>query len=286
MPQQLVISNDKLKVTLSTVGAELQSVKHEGEERIWIGNPDFWGLHAPLLFPVCGALKGNTYNYEGNEYNMQMHGYVRFLEFYVENLSEHKVVFLHRSDEETLKTFPFRYELRVIYTICGSSIKIEYNIKNVENKKMYFSIGSHEAYNCPEGIEAYSVIFQMAEDLNYSIYNNGLLENTTENMGVGIKELPLKYEYFKNGALTFLNLKSKEFMLVNQNNGKTIKLKIDENPTAFTIWTIPGHPYICLEPWCGMSDFTDNYSDIKNKKGIIILPEHEQKNIMHCIDFA
>lgn len=285
MAYELLISNDFLKVTISTMGAELTSVKKNGEEQIWIGDPEIWNEHAPLLFPICGALKENRYIYKGTEYNLNLHGYARFTEFDVESYTKKKVVFLHRYNNDTLKVFPFQYELRVIYTLDGTSLKIDYNIKNLDKEKMYFSIGSHEAYYCPEGIEEYSVIFETAENLEYNNYTKGLLDYTTESFGDNITELPLKYEYFSKISLTFLNLRSKRFTLLNRKTGRKIEVKIDDNPSSFTLFSRPGRQYMCLEPWCGMTDYVDTDYDFKNKKGIVTLGGYDEKTISHEIIF-
>ena len=159
MAEQLILSNNKIKVTFSTKGAELISVLKDGKEKIWIGEPDIWSGHAPIVFPICGGLKDDKYIYEGKEYILQKHGYIRFVEFEVESHSDTKLVFLHRSDSETLKQYPSNYELRVIYTLEGSALKVDYNVKNLDETPMYYSIGAHEGYYCPEGIEEYSIIF-------------------------------------------------------------------------------------------------------------------------------
>ena len=52
------IKNERLTAVLSTHGAELQSLRDQnGVERIWQGDPAFWTGHAPVLFPVAGALR-------------------------------------------------------------------------------------------------------------------------------------------------------------------------------------------------------------------------------------
>ena len=285
MIEQVVLSNSILNVTISKIGAELMSVKKDNEEYIWIGDPETWKMHAPLLFPIVGMVKDNKYVYNGTEYNLQYHGYGRFLHFEIESLNAKQVVFLHRFDAETLKVFPFKYELRVIYTLDGISLRVEYRIKNLDSREMYFSIGAHEGYYCPEGIEAYSVIFEKPESLDCSLLTGGLLEYRTENIGMNIIEFPLKYEYFKNKALIFLNLRSKEISLRNRNTGKRIKVKIDDKHTAFTLWTSPERKYICLEPWCGLPDFIDSDYNIENKKGIITLAGHAEAVRSHEIVF-
>ncbi len=266
------------------MGAELISVEKDGKEKIWIGDPDVWGFHAPILFPICGGLKDDKYIYEGKEYALKKHGYGRFTEFEIESLSADKAVFLHRFNKETLKQFPFEYELRVIYTLEGTDLKVDYNVKNLSDQKMYFSIGAHEGYYCPEGIEEYSVIFDKPEMLDSSILNGNLLEYNTINVGQNTCELPLKYEYFAVDALVFLNLKSKKLSLKNRKTGEAIGLEF-EGHDFFLLWAKPNAKYICLEPWCGCQDFVDANYNIVNKKGIIKLLGKEEITKTHKIIF-
>ena len=270
MAEQLILSNNRINATFSTKGAELISVLKDGKEKIWIGDPAVWACHAPLLFPICGGLKDDKYIYNGKEYTLQKHGYARFVEFEVESHSDNSIVFLHKFNKETLKNFPFEYELRVIYTLNGSEIKVGYNVKNLADSDMYFSVGGHEGYYCPEGIEEYSVIFDKPEILDSSILNGNLLEYNTINVGENTCELPLKYEFFAVDALVFLNLKSRKVSLKNRKTGEEVGLEF-EGHDFFLLWTKPGAKYICMEPWCGCQDFVDSDYDFKNKKGIIKL---------------
>lgn len=284
MAEQLILSNNRINATFSTKGAELISVLKDGKEKIWIGDPAVWACHAPLLFPICGGLKDDKYIYNGKEYTLQKHGYARFVEFEVESHSDNSIVFLHKFNKETLKNFPFEYELRVIYTLNGSEIKVGYNVKNLADSDMYFSVGGHEGYYCPEGIEEYSVIFDKPEILDSSILNGNLLEYNTINVGENTCELPLKYEFFAVDALVFLNLKSRKVSLKNRKTGEEVGLEF-EGHDFFLLWTKPGAKYICMEPWCGCQDFVDSDYDFKNKKGIIKLSGREEKTKTHKIIF-
>ena len=284
MAEQLILSNKIIKATFSTKGAELISVKKDGKEKIWIGDPDVWAGQAPILFPICGGLKDDKYIYEGKEYTLQKHGYGRFVEFEVESHSDTKLVFLHRFDSETLSQFPFHYEPRVIYTLENSALKVDYNVKNLGENSMYYSIGAHEGYYCPEGIEEYSVIFDKDENLDSNILNGNLLEYETINVGKNTCELPLKYEYFAVDALVFLNLKSRKVSLKNRKTGEEVGLEF-EGHDFFLLWTKPGAKYICMEPWCGCQDFVDANYDFMNKKGIIRLSGIEEKTKTHKIIF-
>ena len=284
MAEQLILSNNRINATFSTKGAELISVLKDGKEKIWIGDPAVWGCHAPLLFPICGGLRDDKYVYNGKDYTLQKHGYARFVEFEVESHSDNSIVFLHKFNKETLKNFPFEYELRVIYTLNGSEIKVGYNVKNLADSDMYFSVGGHEGYYCPEGIEEYSVIFDKPEILDSSILNGNLLEYNTINVGENTCELPLKYEFFAVDALVFLNLKSRKVSLKNRKTGEKVGLEF-EGHDFLLLWTKPGAKYICMEPWCGCQDFVDSDYDFKNKKGIIKLSGREEKTKTHKIIF-
>ena len=193
-------------------------------------------------------------------------------------------MFLHRSNSETLKNFPFHYELRVIYTLEDSTLKVDYTVRNLDNTCMYYSIGAHEGYYCPDGIEAYSIIFDKEENLDSNILNGNLLEYKTLNVGKNTCEIPLKYEYFAVDALVFLNLKSRKVSLKNRKTGVEVGLEFEGND-FFLLWTKPEANYICMEPWCGCQDFVDSDYDFVNKRGIIKLLAKEEKTKTHKIIF-
>lgn len=62
------ISNSRLSVSVSDYGAELQSVKLDGVERLWQGDPVVWDGRAPVLFPFVGRIKNGEYTYNGVTY--------------------------------------------------------------------------------------------------------------------------------------------------------------------------------------------------------------------------
>ncbi len=284
MDRQIKISNGIISAVISTKGAELKSVVKDGREILWDGNPDVWSGQAPLLFPICGGLKDDKYIFEGKEYTLKKHGYARTSEFEVEDKSDTFVTFILRSDAESLKVFPFDYELRLTYTLINDKIELKYSIKNTGNGDMYFSIGSHEAYACPEGIEEYSLVFEKEENMHCNTLDGNLLEYNTYSVGEATNELQLKYDFFAIDALTFLNLKSRKVSLLHRPTGRTIAVEFDGFDYLF-VWTKPNAKYICIEPWCGIPDFVDSDYDITKKTGIIKLPSQQTAERVHNIIF-
>ena len=113
-----IIKSDKITVAIDTFGAHLKSVKDtNGTEFMWHGDPDVWGGTAPVLFPICGSLKGDKYTHNGKEYSMLQHGLAKRNEFSVENHTDNEITFLLVSDEKTKEQYPFDFEFRVIFFI-------------------------------------------------------------------------------------------------------------------------------------------------------------------------
>ena len=195
--------------------------------------------------------------------------------------------YISKSNEETFKVFPFEYELRVIYTLQNSKVNIEYNIKNLSEKEMYCSIGAHEAYSCPGGVEKYSVIFDKKEDFNSIKLNNALLTNETFNIGKNTNEIKLSYKYFvpEIDTLVFSDLKSRKAWIKNNETEESIQIEYD-GFDYLGIWTIKkGAEYICFEPWCGIPDFVDTDGDITKKAGIMKIPAKKTLVKTHIITF-
>ena len=82
------INNDQITAQFKTLGAELFSLKDKNnKEFIWEGNPDFWGKHSPILFPIVGSLKNNTFEYPKNKMEVFNQFHDTLYEGYSESLS-------------------------------------------------------------------------------------------------------------------------------------------------------------------------------------------------------
>lgn len=281
MAEQLILRHKNYTATIRTLGAELLSLTKDGQEYIWEGNPAFWKGHAPILFPICGGLKEDTYCYEGNSYSLAKHGFARFYTFQIEKAADDSATFLLTSSAEQIRAYPFPYALRAIFTLCDEGLSVQYLVTNTGNKPMYYSIGGHEGYACPGGIEKYSLVFDKEEDMVCHALDGNLLSYETYSVGQG-KELPLKYDYFVTDALTFLYLRSRKITLKHAYTGEKLTVDFEGFPYVF-VWTRPGADFICIEPWCGIPDFTDSNFDLASKKGICTLLPGKERLHTHKI---
>lgn len=264
------ISNSILKASIKHAGAELFSLKdNQNKEYIWEGNPDFWGKHSPVLFPIVGTLKNNTYTIDKKEYQLSRHGFARDMEFKLVEKTGNSAVFSLESNAETLKKYPFEFELQLIYTLESTSLNIEYIVINKGETKMPFSIGAHPAIALPENFENYSFKFEKQEPLKYNLLENDLISNKTETLKTTENVVPLTYKLFENDALVFKTLESNSLTIL-ENNKPYVQVDFEDFP-SLGIWTKDQAPFVCIEPWFGYSDTADNSGDLFKKEGILVL---------------
>ncbi len=263
------INDGKLFVEIETKGAELMRIADEkGTDFLWNGDSRFWGRRAPVLFPICGGMKDDSYLLGGKRYPMTKHGFCRDAEFTLGEHNGNTAVFYIEDNGERFKLFPFRFRFSVKYTVKDGTLYVGYIVENKDEKDMYFSVGSHEAYACPEGIEDYRVRFEREERLESLVIENNLIQPHTVTVAEKTDVLPLKYDYFAVDALCFRNLSSKKLWL--EGKGRSIEISWDDFEFVL-LWTKPSAPFLCVELNCGTDDFVGASGDIETKEGIIRL---------------
>lgn len=272
----ITITNEFLTASINPLGAELISLKDSSNEYIWEGNPEFWGKHSPILFPIVGTLKDNTYTYEGNDYNMTRHGFARDNHFVVKERDSRSVVFSFSSNEETLKQYPFNFELELKYTLKEKTLHLDYTVKNLGNKIQPFALGAHPAFALPGNFEDYSLTFEKEEELISSQLENDLVSEKTIMIKSDTNKLVLSHKLFENDALIFKTLISKNITL-NKLDTPFLSVNFHDFP-HLGIWTKANAPFLCIEPWQGYSDTSTSTGKLEDKDGIVMLtPGKEYK---------
>ncbi len=280
----VVLKNGDLTARFNELGAELKSLSNGKNEYIWGGDEKFWAASCPVLFPICSGLKNDTYNLGGKDYHLTKHGFAKKAVFAVEKQSENAVTFLLTDNAETFDMFPYHFEFRIIYTLESNKLSVKYEIRNTENKEMYFSVGGHEGYFCPEGIEEYDIILPQKQNLVSTVLTGpntlGYEEITVVDGG---DVLPLKYDFFAVDALVFLDFKGDNVILKNRKTGRALKVTFKDFPYLL-LWTKPDAPYICIEPWCGLADRDDSNGVFETKQGICHISGNETFVREHSIE--
>ena len=265
----ITIYNHLIKATINTLGAELIQLEKENHNYIWTIDETYWNKTSPILFPIVGRLKNDTYTIEGKTYELPRHGFARNFEFELENQTENTVVLLFTENQETLKHYPFQFELRLKYELIENSLKINYSILNKSQETMPFSIGAHPAFAINELFSDFTIAFNEVEDfvsheLEKEQFNNSSKKIPSEN-----GKINLDYALFEKDALVFKHLKSDKLTLL-KNNQPYISVEFKGFP-YLGIWTKPNAPFLCIEPWCGLADNINHNGNIYEKEGIQLL---------------
>jgi galactose mutarotase-like enzyme len=277
------ISNSNLIAIINHLGAELISLRtKENKEYIWEGNPEFWGKHSPILFPIVGTLKNNTYLFNGVEYHLSRHGFARDMKFELIEIKDSSATFSIQNSKETLKIYPFEFELQICYSLDENKLNIDYKVINKNNFIMPFSIGAHPAFALSRNFENYYIALEQEETLEYYLLENDLVSNTTKKLEANPKRIPLNYELFDNDALIFKYIKS-SYLTLLENSKPMIKVYIEDFPNL-GIWTKKNAPFLCIEPWFGYSDTEENSGNIFEKEGIQILEGNKTFNSKFSIE--
>ena len=268
------IENQQLRIGIHPKGAELQSIFHKGhqQEYMWNGDPAFWGKYSPLLFPIVGTLKENTYFYEGKAYSLPRHGFARDMELVAEHQQDDSITFLLTSSAATKANFPFDFELRVIYRLLPEGLSTTYLVKNPSASALYFSIGGHPAFKVPiaggtEYTDYYLEFNQEEVAPRWPISKDGLIETTPLPLLDHTRVLPLTKELFARDALVLKHPASSSVTLRSSRTPRG--LRMDFPGFSFLgLWAAPKADFVCIEPWCGIADATTTDQQLVNKEGI------------------
>lgn len=276
------IENDRLKITIDPKGAELKSVirKDLNLEYMWSGDPAYWAKTSPVLFPIVGTLKENTYYYKGQAYQLSRHGFAREQVFNVTEQKENSVTFTIQNNEDTLTVYPFSFFFSIVYTLTGDELTVEYRVQNYGVDALFFSVGGHPAFKVPlaEGTryDDYRLVFEVEEDAGrWPISKDGLIEKTPQPLLLQSRVLPLTKELFSKDALVFKGLKSQWVELSSDKTPHGLRFSIAGFP-FLGLWAAPGANFVCIEPWCGIADSVDSNGLLPDKEGILQLQPGEE----------
>lgn len=284
---QVNLSSTQLRAVINSGGAELSSLKNNnGIEYIWQADKTIWPRHAPVLFPIVGKLKDNSYAVNDKQYQLSQHGFARDMNFEVVSTAPGECTFRLTSDQETRKKYPFDFIFDVSYRLVENTITTEYCVKNNSEDTMLFSVGAHPGFSCPlmanESFDDYVLEFEK-DRYEITSLNDGLLTATKTELRLNNKLLAISTGLFDNDALVFESNQVNKVTLRHKSGFNKITLECEGWP-FFGIWSKKGcDRFVCLEPWYGIADAEDNTGDLSSKKGILSLePGREFRASFFC----
>lgn len=265
---KMILKNDCLKIKINSFGAELKSIIKNDVEYLWQADPLFWKRSSPILFPIVGRLIDNEYIFNNQIYKMTQHGFARDKEFKLINHDHQSALYLLNEDEDTLKIYPFKFNLYVGYELNKNELKVLWKVENTNNHDMFFQIGAHPAFNFLNG----SILEVNKTTNQYELQGKPQISHIKKD--VTVKDILVNDQTFINDAIIYENIDQ----ITLKDISKSITLKFKGFP-YLGIWSQVAHgknaPFICLEPWHGITDFKDHDKQFIHKVGMNILKINE-----------
>jgi galactose mutarotase-like enzyme len=269
------------EAAVALTGAELQSLRLGGQDLLWGANP-LWPRHAPLLFPVVGALKGDTLRHDGSSYPMPRHGFARDRAFSWVQRTASACRLELREDAASLAAYPFPFRLQVAYALVPFGLRMELVLENPGDRPLPASLGLHPAFRWPlaPGLPktSHRLVFEVAEPGPVRRLDaRGLLRPEALPTPIQARQLALREGLFTQDALIFLEPRSRALRF-EAAGGPSLSLEWEGFP-HLGIWTKPepGPSFLCLEPWAGHASPEDWDGDIADKPGGFLVAPGETR---------
>ena len=207
------IHDGRFTADIDENGAELKSLCIGRTEFMRCDPADPWQETAPVLFPICGGLKDDYFLYQGKKYPLPKHGFAKKRVFTGKKTAENEAVFTLLPREGDEKMYPWKYCFTAAFRLAEGSLTVTYTVESRDKEDMFFSLGAHEGYAMPEGLEAYTVEFDKEETAPVYSVTGSLLDGGKRPFLRNEKSFRPRADMFKPDALIFKDLVSRSVTL-------------------------------------------------------------------------
>ncbi|MDP3258261.1 MAG: aldose 1-epimerase family protein [Bosea sp. (in: a-proteobacteria)] len=283
------LRNDALAVEITPLGAELQSVRDgQGRDWLWSGDPAIWAGRSPLLFPVIGKHPGGQVLINGQRYPIRSHGVARTARFQKVAQGAISCTLRLTDDEEIRAAYPFPFILDMTYRLEGASLAVTARVANPGEVPMPFCFGYHPAFPWP--------LPDSAGRPHRIHLANGASPRHQRLDADGLRAPDLHASAFVDGVLTLDHgLFEADALIIPGGAGSQAWYGADGRPgiaLAFAdlpqlgIWTKPSGPFICIEPWHGLTSPADPDEPLDRREGAITLGPAEERSFTLTATFG
>jgi galactose mutarotase-like enzyme len=268
----LTLRSSELTVEVDPMGAQLSTLRDRaGLDLLWNGEPAVWSGRSPVLFPIVGALAGGSYRVGGQSYRLGRHGFARGKVFRV---VEHSAASAHlrlAADDSTRAVYPFAFELDVRFTLEDATLAVRMEVRNTGASDLPASLGLHPGmrWPLPYGQPRAAHFLEFATDESEPVRRidvDGLVTPERHPTPIIGRRLLLDDALFRDDALILDQVRSRH-VTYGADRGPRIKVSYPDSP-YLGVWTKPGAPFICIEPWQGLADSQGFSGDIWQKTGV------------------
>jgi galactose mutarotase-like enzyme len=264
-----------LSAEINPFGAQLSVLRdRDARDLLWDGDAAVWAGRAPILFPIVGSLAGGSYRLDNRRFELSRHGFARGKPFEVVATTASSATFRLREDDATLALYPFAFELEVSYVLASSTLSVTASVRNTGNEALPASLGLHPALRWPlpygASRAAHFIEFEVDEPAPIRRINaEGLVLPAAQPTPVVNHRRMLADELFREDVMIFDQLNSRS-LRYGSADGPQVEVRFPD-ARYLGLWTKPGAPFICIEPWQGISDPAGFAQDFTRKPGVFMV---------------
>lgn len=292
----ITLQSAGLTAQIDPLGAQLSVLRDDaGRELLWHGDASIWAGRAPILFPIVGTLAGGAYTLgkgaEARQFALPRHGFARGKRFDVITSNRSMAIFRLAADESTLAAYPFSFELDVSFELRAATLTVQATARNTGSGDMPASIGFHPGFRWPldaaASRENHVLEFECDEPAPVRrITTAGLLSSAVHPTPVQNRQLRLDDALFRDDVLIFDQLRSRSVSYGADTPGAP-RLTLGFPDAAWLgVWTRPGAPFVCIEPWQGVTDPEGFAGELWDKPGIMRIPPGGKRALRMTATFS
>jgi len=267
MPNTVRIGNEYLTIDVSSLGAEMQALtSSDGRSWLWNGDAAFWTGRSPILFPIVGKAPDDKLTIDGQVYGMGQHGFARRSEFTLAASTATMCRYELAAPDATKTQYPFDFLLAVEHSVEGRILTVAAEVTNRDKVAMPFGIGFHSAFLWPlPGAENREHVVTLGNggEPELARLQGGLLVAERLPSPFAAGRLVLDPKLFEQDAMIFPE-GAGEALTYGAEGGPELRFSFENLPNL-AIWTKPGAPFVCIEPWHGMAAEAGGSNDLAER---------------------
>jgi galactose mutarotase-like enzyme len=280
------IANDQLSIEVSSLGAEMQSLRtSDGRDWLWNGDGAWWTGRSPILFPIVGKAPDNRIAVDGTSYDMGQHGFARRSEFALAAESLSSCRFELASSDATRKVYPFDFLLSVTHSVEGRRLTVAAEVENRDTRAMPFGLGFHPAFLWPlpgAGGAAHTVTLDNGGEPLLTRLEDGLVTGDRLASPFSEGRLILANEMFEADAMIFAEGAGNGLTYAAE-GGPGLEFTFDNLPNV-ALWQKVGAPFLCVEPWHGTAAKVSGSAEVTERPYGTVLEPGEKARFAFTVE--
>lgn len=269
---QISIADNTASAVISSLGAEVQSYRVYGRERIWQRDPSLWDGSATVLFPFIGRCREDRYLLRGRSYPMGLHGFAWREEFQVLRQGDAACLLELTDSADTRRLYPFSFSLRIGFSLQQGVLSVRFQVQNRSPSPMPFALGWHPGFLLEEELERYTALFPDSRNpREVEIVPRCMVTGNTLPLGLDRGVLPLSPALFSSRARPYRGVGSRIQLRLSPEE-PLLQMEYPGFPIT-TLWQTVGSgaPFLCVEPWLGRPGRYDAVEELE-QSGKVLLP--------------